>query len=546
MNIRMLSGASLAGGTSFAFRPAGLLAADATAAIFDPVDIAITGPSGDFDTEVNWTATHTDASTETGQLYWTGTGTGWVLRFNPTKTGLWTVTTEAGATALHGLSYTVNCTADDAAYGFVTNSGNKWEIQRGDGTTDLLVLNLIMANNQLQEIATDARAVTAGFTDQADAIAQRYTDLISDHSMAGVHLPNIGGLWFDVDNSNANDGTTIDTGMTNPDPLAFDALEAIINAVRAAGGVVFFWPFGDDSRNQTPDTFAGGENGTKHNRLMRYIAARLGPIPGWFMGHGFDNFEWSSPTDFGTARTYLQGKTSYPAWMGIRSTKLTPDDVIDSGDTAWTDVGDFADFEQQIDDNTTALTMLADAMSQYAGKPIMSGDRFRVRNGGAGDNNKDFTEVQTVQHMHISAMVGGIGGIYGDITDGGTTNQNLGSVDYDASTQTAMATHKTFWDAYFSADLVQDDSITAGDISCVMASDERAVGLFLNAGSGQVNLTDAALSGWDNVRVSILDIQAAYSLVEDAIYDKSSNRTITFSGTSDWLVLMESTTDAVT
>ena len=91
-NVRLLSGASLSGGRTFSRRPAGLLAPfDLEADIFAPVqftdfsDATIAGNK--FDTEVAWTATHTDqVSTESGILWYNGdkdgtTGDGWGLTF---------------------------------------------------------------------------------------------------------------------------------------------------------------------------------------------------------------------------------------------------------------------------------------------------------------------------------------------------------------------------------------------------------------------------------------------------------------------------------
>jgi len=43
---------------------------------------------------------------------------------------------------------------------------------------------------------------------------------------------------------------------------------------------------------KTPRSLKGGLGGRIDLRLQRYIAARLGPIPGWSMGFGFDLDEW--------------------------------------------------------------------------------------------------------------------------------------------------------------------------------------------------------------------------------------------------------------
>ena len=59
------------------------------------------------------------------------------------------------------------------------------------------------------------------------------------------------------------------------------------------GASLHMWAWGDESRRWTP-IGVGGINGTPDRRLQRYIASRLGPLPGWTMGYGFDLQEWVS------------------------------------------------------------------------------------------------------------------------------------------------------------------------------------------------------------------------------------------------------------
>ncbi|MEC8891835.1 MAG: hypothetical protein VX901_00790, partial [Candidatus Poribacteria bacterium] len=65
----------------------------------------------------------------------------------------------------------------------------------------------------------------------------------------------------------------------------------IILKTYAAGGAVHLWMWGDSSRDQNTKE-RWGLNGCTDRRLQRYIAARLGPIPGWTLGYGYDLWEW--------------------------------------------------------------------------------------------------------------------------------------------------------------------------------------------------------------------------------------------------------------
>lgn len=71
------------------------------------------------------------------------------------------------------------------------------------------------------------------------------------------------------------------------------ALDFLISEAHAAGVNVHFWAWGDGDRQWLPkpvsdDFLEGGNNGPGDRRLQRYIADRLGPLPGWPIGYGFD------------------------------------------------------------------------------------------------------------------------------------------------------------------------------------------------------------------------------------------------------------------
>lgn len=50
------------------------------------------------------------------------------------------------------------------------------------------------------------------------------------HGVYGLHVPSIGGRWFDL-----QAGSEVHEAMTNPDPAAFEVLERLITAVHEAG-----------------------------------------------------------------------------------------------------------------------------------------------------------------------------------------------------------------------------------------------------------------------------------------------------------------------
>ena len=82
-----------------------------------------------------------------------------------------------------------------------------------------------------------------------------------------------------------------DPDLDQPDLALFETLEAAIQHAHQRGGRTHIWAWGDNDRKQTPNWVGGGLRGKRHQRLMRYIAARLGPLPGWSMNFGFDTIE---------------------------------------------------------------------------------------------------------------------------------------------------------------------------------------------------------------------------------------------------------------
>jgi len=72
---------------------------------------------------------------------------------------------------------------------------------------------------------------------------------------------------------------------------------------------------GDESRRQTPIRL-GGRNGPADRRLQRYIAARLGPMPGWTMGYGYDLDEWAAEKDLREWHAHMHRHFGWPHMLG--------------------------------------------------------------------------------------------------------------------------------------------------------------------------------------------------------------------------------------
>ena len=81
-----------------------------------------------------------------------------------------------------------------------------------------------------------------------------------------------------------------------PDPKTFDKLAMIIKKVYQAGRSTYLWVWGDHQRRWTskaPKT----ESWATGAGCNGYDSRKLGPLKGWFMGYGFDLWEWVTEED---------------------------------------------------------------------------------------------------------------------------------------------------------------------------------------------------------------------------------------------------------
>ena|GEM_PF-970773 len=245
-----------------------------------------------FDLVATVTFTHTaGGSTHTTEMFYDAEAV-WKFRFTGTRTGVWTFVTSSSDSELDGFSGRITITAnpDPDTRGFLTGQGNKYAIQAGNsGELRAYLLNVYM-NGQ------DFPAFTHNLTSAATINA--YIDDAQQYEFDTIFVHVCNG-WFDFGSISYNEHSS-----ENPDPQTFAALENLIAIARSRQMRVQIWAWGDQARRWTP-IGVGGINGAPDRRLQRYIAARLGPMPGWTMGYGFDLQEWVSEAQVGSWALYL-------------------------------------------------------------------------------------------------------------------------------------------------------------------------------------------------------------------------------------------------
>lgn len=273
-----------------------------------------------FDLEATATFVHTESgeTIKTGFFY--DGGNTWKFRFTGTRVGTWTVVTSSSDPDLDGKQGTVqiNPNPDPNAKGFIVAYGDKFAKQVGnDGRLEGFVPNVYM---NLRKYGNPEKcgwvSVTPTYSDPA--VFSDYLDEIEEHGSNAAFVL-VANQWFQ-----AGAVSSSDHGSENPDPKTFRALEQGIQMAHGRGMHVHIWAWGDESRNWTP-TRVGGVNGTPDRRVQRYIAARLGPLPGWTMGYGFDLSEWAEPREVASWEDYINGHSGWEHLLMAREDGKFPD-----------------------------------------------------------------------------------------------------------------------------------------------------------------------------------------------------------------------------
>jgi hypothetical protein len=378
-----------------------------------------------FDLIATATFVHAESGeTRTTGMFFDGDDT-WKFRFTGTRTGVWTFTTNSDDPELHGKSGTVTIepSTNPNLTGFISNAGDKW---LATATNRAFVPQFVMYSR------------AESFYNRPDKIDADIQTFLVEHGFTGFHSP-VQCRWFDINQESCNDVNIVDP---NPDRRTFAALELLITRTYAAGGTVHLWAWGDESRGQTPKRW--GINGTQDQRLQRYIAARLGPLPGWTMGYGYDLWEWVTEEELTAWHTYMHEHMGWPHMLGARAQKNEINQLSEAMD--------YASYEQVRPD----YDLYVAAIDARPSKPAFSEDRFRILEDTSSDRH--FTADQTRRLLWQSTMAGGIANIFGNLTNGGSHAD--GSAPYPNADQ--IKTYATFFAERFTADLQRCNTLTDG------------------------------------------------------------------------------------
>ncbi len=453
-------------------------------------------------------ATATFSHTATGEKHTTGMffdGTdAWRFRFTGTRVGIWTFTTSSDDPDLNGRRGTVNIAPnpDPKMHGFLRSHGNRFAIQTGDNASLLayrfnVYMNRVDHESYLGAIQ-NAEAVDAYFT---DALKHGFEILF-------IHVCN---SWFKL-------GAQAHTEhkRTDPDPQAFALLEDIITRIHARGGRVHLWAWGDESRRWTP-IGVGGINGAPDRRLQRYIAARLGPLPGWSMGYGFDLHEWTRPAQLDA---WAKAIHEHSGWRHLLCARGENGDNLDvnaydgfgrSGVELVTTSGgprNYAEIVKHLDSDTA--------------RPHLYEERHSYKRKGF---NLDMDGTRRL--LWWQTMAGGMGGFYGFYPTSSSAHTG-----YPYPNPEQLRTVRDFWQDRFRLDMVRANELSGDTDTYVLKGAHDCLVCYReNADSIKVDL-----SGLDGPQSAVaVDTKKAYAEIDLKTLPNTS-QTIGLPYVSDWAV----------
>lgn len=358
------------------------------------------------------------------EMFYDG-GDDWKFRFTGTRTGLWKFITRSVDAKLDGHRGEVVIEPNPGAAGFLTAYGNKWGRL---GRDEVFVPQLV------------SYAAPSDYHRKPEKIEADLGTWFAEHGFNGLHT-FVGMAWFDIHKGRSG-YREIPSTDPNPDPRTFEALELLITRVHRAGGMVHLWAWGDEQRRMTPMGLKGGINGPTDRRLQRYLAARLGPLPGWSLGYGFDLQEWVGSDDLRDWHRYLHGHLGWAHFLGGRAPDL--EQVYDGLD--------YSSYQQW---RPTYDTYVEALEKRSPDKPVFMEDRFRVRVNVYPE--KDYDLDMTRRGLWHSTLAGGAANIWAYLLDPPADGS---SGIYPNREQ--ILTYARFWKGRFFKEMVRNNARTDG------------------------------------------------------------------------------------
>jgi hypothetical protein len=351
--------------------------------------------------------------------------------------------------------------------------------------------------------------------------------------------------------------------MASPDLDVFDALEYAIQYAHRRGGRTHIWAWGDNDRKQTPNFLPGGVLGDVHKRLMRYMAARLGPLPGWSMNFGFDTLELPKPEPITSEwAKYLNnrmgwkhmlcargwnnrafGINSYAGFSG--SYELT---TSKNGPSGYEEIVDDVDSDRSkphLYEERHTYNRFKYVDPRSCKEPGDGADQYGMGDGYAcwplklnNEEQARLNEDGCRRLIWREQMAGGLGGFFGHFSvrfNGfGPFSENCGCGYHPDSLKRAFRCFRDFWakDRFMFAMAVDTGRVRQSTGYCMRTEDCRHFVFFIeNNGTAEIDLTGMPGSQ----QVVVVDVKKEYLEISKGRMS-AGRKKIDFGYTSDWAI----------
>ncbi len=439
--------------------------------------------------------------TRTTEMFYAG-GTSWKFRFTGTRTGTWNFTTSSSDADLGKKTgkITISPNTNPGIKGFLRTSGNKFTRQIGEnGELEVFLFN-VHQSSKADDI--DALALFKN-PDPLSAIDRVIND-VKKNGGTVLFPQSPRNRFFDINAEKWNQHSS-----KNPDMNTFVQLEKVITRVHSQGLHFHFWAWGDEERQETPigvchtnhvnlPHCTNGINGVADKRLQRYIAARLGPLPGWTMGYGFDLQEWVSEAQTGEWAKYLHQHFGWQHLLWARGRTHSELDVL-----SYSGFGNYGytDATNKLDSDLT--------------RPHLYGERFLYL-------REDYWGMDgTRQKRWQYAMAGGMGSWWGWYW----------FPPRELPNPEQMRTHKSFWDNRYLFDMLRANELTDGYALKTLSSSHY---IFYKENTSSISMN---LSGMNGAQSAVaIDTKKEYAEINIGPFTPGDGQVWNAPHPSDWAI----------
>lgn len=370
-----------------------------------------------WDVEGSCVWTHESGAVRRTSLVWySGSEDTYVYRFGASLPGRWTGTTQSPIAALDGLELNVNVVPSSNPNrigwsGQLSDEPTAWAHQKGAAGRLVKCTPILIMLPDVGHWHDDPAAMRA-------YIAEFH----GNHGFNGGHFSTIGRSWFEIGST-----SHLRTAPPTPDVRTFAVLESVASEWSERGGWLHVWMWGKGGSGDFSH-LPGGYSGQHSRRINRYLAARLGPVPGWSMGIGWDVEFWADQTKIKWWLDDLVPQLGgWHHWMGAR---YSDSDIGQGRDPEPANKGEY--LARGIAWNTlrpgseqyagwehwatmTSNSAIDAGLAVFADRPMMSEDRFRRRDGVWPQ--KDFRSDDEILNEIPRWATRGVAAIYGRLLD---------------------------------------------------------------------------------------------------------------------------------